>query len=423
VLEKIPGPDAAGREAMYYAHRQDEAYRAGAYGYLGSIAMLPRFATIGGYARALGVDRVLDVGCGTGDLVAYLDPTIGYVGVDISPTAIAQARHRFGARPDTAFVAADFRAWDGPPAPVDCVVWAGIGGTWTRRGLRGDPRDWLEVLDAAQRPLAPGGAIVLELVTSHWPTLEGLIEGRYSYEAGCDLDCFQSEESPRRSIRVLRTPVQDVARPGVVPLPEARIKDLIGRAARMGQATDEATMNLGLGYVYYGLTRLARPLNVVCIGSYRGFSPLCVALALADEGSGTCYFIDPGHIDRYWHDPARVDALARDFGVDGHWRHLRMTSEAAADDPSLPETIDLLLIDGDHSYESVRFDFERLGSRVSEGGYILLHDSTVEGRGFTPWEVKRYLQEEVVAGPDLEVLTLPFGAGLTVVRRRGRGDR
>jgi SAM-dependent methyltransferase len=419
VLDKVPGPDAKGREAMYYAHRQDEAHRSGAYGYLSSIAMVPRLATIGAYARAFGVRRLLDVGCGAGDLAAYLDPAIGYVGVDIAPTAITQARNRFGARADTEFAVADFRAWD-CPVPVDCVVWAGIGGTWTRRGLRGDARDWLEILEAAERPLVPGGTLILELVTPHWPTLEGLIEGRYAYEAGCDLDCFQSDESPRRSMRVLRAAgSRPVDLPGRPPLPEGRARDLIQRAARMGQAVDEERLDLGLGYVYYGLTRLLKPRDAVCIGSYRGFAPLCIALALADEGSGMCHFIDPGLVDRYWHEPGRADALARDFGVSGHLRHLRMTSEQAAADPSLPPAIDLLMIDGDHSYDAVKFDFDRLGGRVGPDGYVLLHDSTVEGRGFTPWEVKRFLQSEVAARPGFEVLTLPFGAGLTVVRRRG----
>src|SRR5512146_1740306 len=97
---KVKGPDAIGREAMYYADRQDFAYQRGSYDYLESIAMLPKLATIGGYIQALGVKRVLDIGCGTGLLLPYLDSSVAYVGVDIAPTAIQRAQERYGDRLD-----------------------------------------------------------------------------------------------------------------------------------------------------------------------------------------------------------------------------------------------------------------------------------------------------------------------------------
>nr|WP_244966758.1 class I SAM-dependent methyltransferase [Trinickia soli] len=42
-------------------------------------------------------DRVLDIGCGTGDLLAYL-PDVQYTGYDISEQYIEAARKRFGTR-------------------------------------------------------------------------------------------------------------------------------------------------------------------------------------------------------------------------------------------------------------------------------------------------------------------------------------
>lgn len=204
MLEKVKRPSPAGREAMYYADRQDAAHRSGAYDYLHSIAMLPRLAIVAAYVRAFGLRRVLDVGCGTGDLLAFLPPDVTYVGVDIAPTAVETAQRRFAERPNSYFFCADFRGWQCPVGDLDGVIWAGIGVVWTRKGRGGSTDDWLDILRLAEQPLVDGGTLIFELVTTHWPALERLVAGRYEYLTGCDVDCFQSEESPRRSVRVLK---------------------------------------------------------------------------------------------------------------------------------------------------------------------------------------------------------------------------
>lgn len=49
------------------------------------------------FVRARPGERIVDIGCGTGDLLAYL-PDVQYVGYDISEDYIEAARKRFGAR-------------------------------------------------------------------------------------------------------------------------------------------------------------------------------------------------------------------------------------------------------------------------------------------------------------------------------------
>ena len=49
------------------------------------------------YIRPRVSDRVLDCGCGPGDLCEYL-PDVDYVGIDIDARYIAEARSRFGSR-------------------------------------------------------------------------------------------------------------------------------------------------------------------------------------------------------------------------------------------------------------------------------------------------------------------------------------
>jgi predicted O-methyltransferase YrrM len=60
--------------------------------------------------------------------------------------------------------------------------------------------------------------------------------------------------------------------------------------------------------------------------------------------------------------------------------------------------IDLLFIDALHDYDNVKADFEAWVKYLSDGGYVLFHDSVQSG-------VNRFLQELLECRRDLE----PFG--------------
>lgn len=91
-----------------------------------------RFEVIADAARFEDGGSVLDLGCGTGDLKAFLDerfrrPGLRYLGIDQMPEFIETARQRFAAQPDhTAFALAHF---DSAPLPqADIVVGCGALG-------------------------------------------------------------------------------------------------------------------------------------------------------------------------------------------------------------------------------------------------------------------------------------------------------
>lgn len=50
------------------------------------------------YARPQADERILDLGCGPGELLAYLPHGVDYLGVDLSAEYIARARERYGDR-------------------------------------------------------------------------------------------------------------------------------------------------------------------------------------------------------------------------------------------------------------------------------------------------------------------------------------
>ncbi len=196
----------AGQALRYSAQTQDQAYREGAYDFVEGLDMAPRMGVLAGYIRHLGLSRILDVGCGTGLLLGQLDRQVAYVGVDISPTAIDAARQRHAAWPRASFHAATFREWSPRERKFDCLVWAGIGRTWTRDGRKGRFEDWLDILDRAEPWLVPEAIVILEMVAPHWANLAPLIEGRYTQIASCDLDYGVDDHRALRAVRVFRRP-------------------------------------------------------------------------------------------------------------------------------------------------------------------------------------------------------------------------
>jgi predicted O-methyltransferase YrrM len=125
------------------------------------------------------------------------------------------------------------------------------------------------------------------------------------------------------------------------------------------------------------LFRLARslgPATIVEIGRFKGGSTL--VFAAAKHPDATLWSFDlPGErapgIEGEEVDAEIASALAR-FGRDGGVHLVRADSRTAAHPDG---GCDLVFIDGDHSYEGVRADFEHWRGAVRPGGHLLFHDA------------------------------------------------
>lgn len=193
----------------------------------------------------------------------------------------------------------------------------------------------------------------------------------------------------------------------------------------------------GLGdaaQILYAMTRTLKPQTIVEIGSARGRSSCAFALACQQNGAGHVYAIDP-HGTNEWSDVGTggtTDSFLRqrlaEYALSDHCTVIVSTSQHAAKDWVRP--IDLLFIDGDHSYAAVAHDFHAFQPFLKPDALVLFHDSAWEHNG--RWEDHR---NENYYRPDMGVpafltslqrdgyhsVTMPALPGLTILDPRRNG--
>jgi hypothetical protein len=167
----------------------------------------------------------------------------------------------------------------------------------------------------------------------------------------------------------------------------------------------------------YDLVAALRPKLVVELGAQAGASYFTFCQAVREHAvAARCYAVDTWAGDE--HTGAYDDDVYREVEAYNHEHYadfselLRMRFQAAVhrfDD----ESIDLLHIDGFHTYEAVHGDFETWYPKVSKGGIVLLHDVAARQMDFGAW---RFWAELATAHTSF---TFWHGFGLGVLRKAG----
>jgi predicted O-methyltransferase YrrM len=209
------------------------------------------------------------------------------------------------------------------------------------------------------------------------------------------------------------------------------LRDILRYTRPLGHHEDAETLNLGFGFLYYGLVRSLRPKHVLVIGSGFGFSVTCLGLALKDNGVGRLTFVDPsfsvlkdGPLQTFggtaqWDDPEQVKARFARFGLDRIVTHHKLTSADFFQRYGLLKLppIDLAFIDGNHAYEHVQRDFLNVLKTARKNCYVLLHDSNIYIREMVRHAgVKRWLKQISKQKELFELVDFPFSSGVALVR-------
>lgn len=152
----------------------------------------------------------------------------------------------------------------------------------------------------------------------------------------------------------------------------------------------------------FELIRRMRARKVVEIGRYKGGSTFLIAAAM--NGAGEFWSIDLGRLE------ARVRGQASrpyDDQLRNLCARLGLRVHLIVGDSRTVEVdtgeVDLVFIDGDHSYEGVKSDFERFGRRVRLGGAVLFDDAFDERVFKGHLETVGRVVQEILAGDEFRL--------------------
>jgi hypothetical protein len=176
--------------------------------------------------------------------------------------------------------------------------------------------------------------------------------------------------------------------------------------------TDVVSWHEHIPFAFFCVERL-EPRVFVELGTWKGdsYCAFCQAIQTLDV-STKCYAVDSwkGDEETGSYGPEVLEELRGHHDpLYGGFSRLVEQSFDEASAYFADRSIDLLHIDGYHSYDAVRHDFETWLPKLSERGVVLLHDTNVRERNFGVWRLWEEVSQEYPS------LAFTHGHGLGVL--------
>ncbi|MEW6145499.1 MAG: class I SAM-dependent methyltransferase [Thermodesulfobacteriota bacterium] len=196
------------------------------------------------------------------------------------------------------------------------------------------------------------------------------------------------------------------------------------------QFTHPVSVHPGVGEILYSIARNLRPRTIVEIGTFIGYSTICFAQAMEDnrQGAGTVYGIDlfqphakhPLFLKQDVENPLQLaEENSRKSGLEHRIVFLKGSShELAGDLLSRIDSIDILFIDGDHTFNGVLRDYNLYHAKVRKNGLIIFHDIYPDKCGWWgPRILLDTLKRRTRKRYEILEIETPDGFGLAVCKK------
>jgi caffeoyl-CoA O-methyltransferase len=161
------------------------------------------------------------------------------------------------------------------------------------------------------------------------------------------------------------------------------------------------------------ISKMIQPENILEIGTYTGYSAICLAKGLKPGGKLTTIEMND-ELSTFAH------AYLCKAGVES--KILQLTGNALEIIPVLDQMYDLVFIDADKR-EYIEY-YRLIIDKVKPGGYILADNVLWGGKVIDPKPVDPQARgiidfnEMIAKEPDIEIVILPIRDGLMLIRKR-----